>query len=241
MVFIWNDSQVTRQITLVYCLSSCAVLSLMALLTFASDALLIAGSTRALPLFIPLVLFELIKWAVHHIMYDRDLKTKKSHRFGNLSVIYRHIDVVESVKGIIIFCLGTIFFYVVAVLFGAEILSKHEETLMFGAFTSLLTIFPMTLHTGRQAVMKFMANQPALNMFHKLFYRTFQFTLVGAWVGAAFIPLDWERPWQAWPITCSFGALIGNIMGYLFVLVQHFVFGAHGVFGKKKKLKQYNS
>ncbi|KAF6207626.1 hypothetical protein GE061_016073 [Apolygus lucorum] len=152
-----------------------------------------------------------------------------------MSIIYRHMDLVESIKGIIIYCLGTIMFFVAAVLFGAEIMSKHEETLMFGAFVSLLTIFPMTLHTGRQAVMKFMTNQPAPNMFHKMFYRTFQFTIAGAWVGAAYIPLDWDRAWQAWPITCSFGALIGNILGYMFILVQHFVFGTHGVFGKKKK------
>ena len=36
--------------------------------------------------------------------------------------------------------------------------------------------------------------------------------VVGAWFGAFPIPLDWDRPWQAWPITCVIGAVIGNAL-----------------------------
>lgn len=34
-------------------------------------------------------------------------------------------------------------------------------------------------------------------------------TLIGSWLGAIPIPLDWDRPWQAWPITVAVGAFIG--------------------------------
>ncbi|EDV22220.1 uncharacterized protein TRIADDRAFT_59237 [Trichoplax adhaerens] len=34
--------------------------------------------------------------------------------------------------------------------------------------------------------------------------------ILGAWLGAFTIPLDWDRPWQVWPIPCS----IGTMMGY---------------------------
>ena len=34
----------------------------------------------------------------------------------------------------------------------------------------------------------------------------------GTWFGAFPIPLDWDRPWQAWPITCVIGAVIGNAL-----------------------------
>ncbi|PGH27609.1 hypothetical protein AJ80_00622 [Polytolypa hystricis UAMH7299] len=36
---------------------------------------------------------------------------------------------------------------------------------------------------------------------------------LGAWVGAVPIPLDWDRPWQEYPITIIAGAYIGYIVG----------------------------
>lgn len=40
-------------------------------------------------------------------------------------------------------------------------------------------------------------------------------TGVGAWFGAVPIPLDWDRPWQAYPITILTGAYIGYAVGSL--------------------------
>merc|ERR1712096_394402 len=34
-------------------------------------------------------------------------------------------------------------------------------------------------------------------------------TFIGAWVGAFPIPLDWDRSWQIWPITCCIGGVVG--------------------------------
>ncbi|KAL8896994.1 MAG: hypothetical protein Q9207_007444 [Kuettlingeria erythrocarpa] len=34
-------------------------------------------------------------------------------------------------------------------------------------------------------------------------------TVVGAWLGAVPIPLDWDREWQKWPVTIVTGAYIG--------------------------------
>jgi len=33
--------------------------------------------------------------------------------------------------------------------------------------------------------------------------------MVGAWAGAIPIPLDWDRDWQQWPVSCCYGALLG--------------------------------
>ncbi|XP_035228453.1 phosphatidylinositol-glycan biosynthesis class F protein-like isoform X2 [Stegodyphus dumicola] len=59
-------------------------------------------------------------------------------------------------------------------------------------------------------------------------------TIVGAWLGAIPIPLDWDRPWQTWPITCC----IGSVLGYCF---GHFLIGMRllYMFYKEKK-KMYN-
>lgn len=38
-------------------------------------------------------------------------------------------------------------------------------------------------------------------------------TLVGAWLGAIPIPLDWDRDWQKWPVTIVTGAYLGWAIG----------------------------
>jgi phosphatidylinositol glycan class F len=43
-------------------------------------------------------------------------------------------------------------------------------------------------------------------------------TLLGAWLGALPIALDWDRPWQAWPLTPLFGGIAGYIIGSLSAL-----------------------
>ncbi|XP_042968321.1 uncharacterized protein C1450.15-like isoform X3 [Carya illinoinensis] len=36
--------------------------------------------------------------------------------------------------------------------------------------------------------------------------------VIGAWLGAWPMPLDWERPWQEWPICVSYGAMAGYLV-----------------------------
>ncbi|VFQ87267.1 unnamed protein product [Cuscuta campestris] len=37
--------------------------------------------------------------------------------------------------------------------------------------------------------------------------------IIGAWLGAWPMPLDWERPWQEWPICVSYGSIAGYLVG----------------------------
>ncbi|KAK4395432.1 Phosphatidylinositol-glycan biosynthesis class F protein [Sesamum angolense] len=37
--------------------------------------------------------------------------------------------------------------------------------------------------------------------------------VLGAWFGAWPMPLDWERPWQEWPICVTYGAIFGYLLG----------------------------
>ena len=46
-------------------------------------------------------------------------------------------------------------------------------------------------------------------------------TLLGAWLGAFPILLDWNRVWQEWPIPCSVGAVLGHTAGVLGYLLLH--------------------
>lgn len=38
-------------------------------------------------------------------------------------------------------------------------------------------------------------------------------TFVGAWIGAIPIALDWDRPWQSYPLTVAFASNLGFIVG----------------------------
>ncbi|RXH81614.1 hypothetical protein DVH24_035035 [Malus domestica] len=53
--------------------------------------------------------------------------------------------------------------------------------------------------------------------------------VIGAWFGAFPMPLDWERPWQEWPICVSYGAIVGYLVGIVaslgFMLVRQHVKG----------------
>ncbi|XP_027338997.1 phosphatidylinositol-glycan biosynthesis class F protein [Abrus precatorius] len=37
--------------------------------------------------------------------------------------------------------------------------------------------------------------------------------VIGAWFGAWPMPLDWERPWQEWPISVSYGTIASYVVG----------------------------
>ena len=43
-------------------------------------------------------------------------------------------------------------------------------------------------------------------------HTTCLYTCVGAWLGAVPIPLDLDRDWQVWPISCCLGAMSGNVI-----------------------------
>ncbi|KAG9449064.1 hypothetical protein H6P81_009029 [Aristolochia fimbriata] len=48
--------------------------------------------------------------------------------------------------------------------------------------------------------------------------------VIGAWFGAWPMPLDWERPWQEWPICVSYGAITGYLLGVIASLIFALVF-----------------
>ncbi|CAG7866902.1 hypothetical protein BRARA_I04898 [Brassica rapa] len=48
--------------------------------------------------------------------------------------------------------------------------------------------------------------------------------IIGGWFGAWPMPLDWERPWQEWPICVCYGAIGGYIVGQIVSLCAMFFF-----------------
>ncbi|KAG9295199.1 hypothetical protein G9A89_006180 [Geosiphon pyriformis] len=116
---------------------------------------------------------------------------------------------------------GSFMIYIIAVLFGAPLLDKIQNTLLFSIYVSLLAIFPAAcaLRNNGPAWARIFSDRSPETIPEKLIYYPTVGTVVGAWLGATVIPLDWDRPWQVWPVSCVVGAFLGHAIGSLIALI----------------------
>ncbi|KAJ1712918.1 GPI-anchor biosynthesis protein (Pig-F) [Aspergillus flavus] len=117
---------------------------------------------------------------------------------------------------------------ILLILFGAPLTTHHLETLLCGAHMAVLTSTALIyVHGVDGSVWKEVwgARRPADAVWGAALG-----TCVGAWFGAVPIPLDWDRPWQAFPITILVGAYIGYSVG--------FGLGRTVLFGKRLKIEE---
>ncbi|RLU22320.1 hypothetical protein DMN91_004598 [Ooceraea biroi] len=108
------------------------------------------------------------------------------------------------------------------VLFGAPVLTDHEETTMLVITLLTLTFVPTSLHLGVDSALDILVGAYAQkgNILADALRINIQTTILGTWLGATVIPLDWDRPWQAWPIPCVIGALLGYLIGHFVTLIR---------------------
>lgn len=140
------------------------------------------------------------------------------------------------------------------VCFGAPVFSNWVETGSFTCLLLLLTAYPILLTKGpsyenlTSVLLK--AEIPKLAWFSSqsstvlegtcdpldrcLYYNTI-LTLVGAWVGAFPIPLDWDRDWQVWPISCCLGAVSGSVLSNMLGAITLYSRVSHQQSGAKRK------
>jgi phosphatidylinositol glycan class F len=106
--------------------------------------------------------------------------------------------------------------YVLLVILGAPFMSYTKETLALCLHLSLLVFNPLLV------LYKFDFNQfKLLFVQDKIYNRIFTHPILSAslmviittWLGVIPIPLDWDRPWQQWPITLLVGGYLGTIIG----------------------------
>ncbi|XP_054454653.1 phosphatidylinositol-glycan biosynthesis class F protein [Anoplopoma fimbria] len=113
------------------------------------------------------------------------------------------------------FFLSCLFFHTVVVLYGAPLIESALETFSLAVLlTSLTTLRCLcVLGPNVQAWIRVFSRHGAMSVWDTALQITVACTLVGAWVGAFPIPLDWDRPWQVWPVSCSLGATVGFLSG----------------------------
>jgi len=116
----------------------------------------------------------------------------------------------ELAKGIAILSLYWIASVYLTVCFGAPVLSSWYETGSFCVLICLLTAYPCLLVLGPTSLVSVWTSTED-NPLHSTLYLNSVCSLAGAWLGAIPLPLDWDRPWQAWPITSCLGAVAGHV------------------------------
>jgi len=117
--------------------------------------------------------------------------------------------------------IGSCICHVIAVLLGATFIENFEETFSFASLLSALSVFPLfALHDGKweEALNSFTLEWEFIDCLPDSIKLVSIFTCMGAWLGAIPIPLDWDRDWQTWPITCCAGAILANLIGCLSVI-----------------------
>ncbi|MCJ1374409.1 Glycosylphosphatidylinositol (GPI) anchor assembly protein [Loxospora ochrophaea] len=107
--------------------------------------------------------------------------------------------------------LSTPLLFTLLILFGAPLTTHTTRTLLLAAHMALLAVYPLFYAYGVDGATwrEIAAGQLA---FDEVWGGTVG-TVVGAWLGAVPVPLDWDREWQKWPVTIVTGAYAGYVVG----------------------------
>ncbi|KAJ5068171.1 phosphatidylinositol-glycan biosynthesis class f protein-related [Anaeramoeba ignava] len=199
----------------------------------------------------------------------------------------------RSVSMILLLLIGIISFYLIAILFGAPLLSQFKDTFNWAYFISILSLIPLSCFYsiddltsiksvlllsyffGRKIGLKekedekkakiekiekkakieevekipkvekigkkkmsYSEDELVENFIFGLSSVSFIGPVIGTWISSVVYPLDWDRPWQKWPIPACFGSFFGyEVSLVLFFLFALFRFRRREDDLNKKKLK----
>lgn len=104
-------------------------------------------------------------------------------------------------------------FHLILILFGASVVESSNETFYFSVLLALTSVFPCLLMVG--PTVETWISKSLQDGSEKYVLMIGISSIVGAWFGAFVIPLDWDRWWQVWPVSCIWGNLIGYCCGLL--------------------------
>ncbi|XP_053314837.1 phosphatidylinositol-glycan biosynthesis class F protein [Spea bombifrons] len=113
------------------------------------------------------------------------------------------------------FFISCLLFHAIIVLYGAPLLESVAETFLFAVLLSSFTTSRCLCILGPNfhAWIRVFSRDGAMSAWDHSLQITTVCSVIGAWLGAFPIPLDWDRPWQVWPISCSLGATFGYAVG----------------------------
>lgn len=124
-------------------------------------------------------------------------------------------------RGVVGWICGTAAFHIAAVLFGAPVVELAGRTFVWASMLSFMSIAPSSVLFGTDIdewVRVFVEFRPTSRTERALGIPALS-SILGSWLGAIPIPLDWDRPWQAWPTTLIYGTIGGFMLGMFVSLV----------------------
>lgn len=202
-MFTLNNQLELRRVTISSLITCIYLPSIVSVISY-KGLLYSVGSGSSVYILVLIFIAELLK--SFYLNSANDIQSKKTKGSKN-----RAGDILKG----FVFLLGVMFcFFIGIILFGAPVLDCHEETLMLSALLTLLTVFPLIAHTGVETSMQllFGVRNYAKDSIMEMLVTNALLTVCGAWLGAVVIPLDWNTPWQQWPIPCYLGALGGYLL-----------------------------
>nr|GMC71610.1 phosphatidylinositol-glycan biosynthesis class F protein isoform X1 [Ipomoea batatas] len=119
-------------------------------------------------------------------------------------------------RGLLGLPVGAAMIAVGAIILGAPVGFQYlGMTLYWSLVMSVFTFVPAATVFGSSWTdwhRIFAQTKPAKNIDYMVFFPAHG-AIIGAWFGAWPMPLDWERPWQEWPICVTYGAMAGYLVG----------------------------
>lgn len=112
-----------------------------------------------------------------------------------------------------------------AIVLGAPVGIKYWiATIYWSSLMSLFTFVPAACVFGAskvdwQNVLSHSIYGTSSNVVDYMISAPSHGAVIGAWLGAWPMPLDWERSWQEWPICVTYGAIAGHVIGMLVSLI----------------------
>ena len=117
---------------------------------------------------------------------------------------------------------GALVFHAAAVAFGAPVAAAADKTALWAALCAAVAGVPSAAALGfewSRWEALFFGNVWTAAVERPAVGPAVFGALLGAWGGAIPIPLDWDRPWQVWPVSCTYGLVFGHLAGAIAGLV----------------------
>lgn len=208
-MFSLNNQLELRQVTISSLVTCIYLPSIITVISY-KDLLYTVGNGSSFYILVLIFVAELLKSLYLTSSNDNHGKKKSKSRVG---------DNIYS-AGVL---LGVMFsFFIAIILFGAPVMDCHEETLMLSALLTLLSMFPLIAHSGVVTSMPllFGVKSYSKDTIVEMLVNNAILTVGGAWLGAVVIPLDWNAPWQQWPIPCYLGAVGGFLLSNVLTVTK---------------------
>ena len=124
-------------------------------------------------------------------------------------------------NALMVYTLAIFPIYCIFVAFGAALFENKTETLVLSFYVSVVTVLPCTL-SFRLNYRYFISKLLLFELYSReeldLVVQVYS-VVICIWLSAFLTLLDWDRPWQKWPIPCLAGAWIGFNLSKIISLI----------------------